>query len=239
MIQFIPLKQLQNSYICFFRPANEEEIAKVIRKLGNRNYDYDWKMELKLISNLVNELRKKFLLLFDPGGYSTLVWVGVCLWEFWSATTHHPSMYQFWRKSDPSLYHGIWGQAHPCTTVYYFWPPIHVPVGKIHPWRYQNKAKITTLQRNSDPCELKLNDMSTIAVPVIENLRPIDVPMIKNGPSMYLNDKKWPIDVLIKTGTPIHVPHFRKKKDPLMYLAAWFCDPCLRHIPITIQIITI
>ena len=42
---------------------------------------------------------------------------------------------------------------------------------------------------------LKLNEMSTIAVPVIENLRPIDVPMIKNGPSMYLNDKKWPIDV--------------------------------------------
>ena len=78
------------------------------------------------------------------GGYSTLAWVGVCLWEFWSATTHHPSMYQFWRKSDPSMYHGIWGQAHPCTTVYNFWPPIHVPVGKIHPWRYQNKAKITT-----------------------------------------------------------------------------------------------
>ena len=42
------------------------------------------------------------------------------------------------------MYHGIWGQAHPCTTVYNFWPPIHVPVGKIHPWRYQNKAKITT-----------------------------------------------------------------------------------------------
>ena len=63
--------------------------------------------------------------------------------------------------------------------------------------------------RNLD--ELKLNEMSTIAVPVIENLRPIDVPMIKNGPSMYLNDKKWPIDVPIKTGTPIHVPHFRKK----------------------------
>ena len=57
--------------------------------------------------------------------------------------------------------------------------------------------------------------MSTIAVPVIENLRPIDVPMIKNGPSMYLNDKKWPIDVPIKTGTPIHVPHFRKKKGPI------------------------
>ena len=37
---------------------------------------------------------------------------------------------------------------------------------------------------------------------------------------MYLNDKKWPIDVPIKTGTPIHVPHFRKKRDPLMYLAA-------------------
>ena len=72
--------------------------------------------------------------------------------------------------------------------------------------------------RNLD--ELKLNEMSTIAVPVIENLRPIDVPMIKNGPSMYLNDKKWPIDVPIKTGTPIHVPHFRKKRDPLMYLAA-------------------
>ena len=54
--------------------------------------------------------------------------------------------------------------------------------------------------------------MSTIAVPVIENLRPIDVPMIKNGPSMYLNDKKWPIDVPVQTGTPIHVPHFRKKK---------------------------
>ena len=46
-------------------------------------------------------------------------------------------------------------------------------------------------------------------------LRPIDVPMIKNGPSMYLNDKKWPIDVPIKTGTPIHVPHFWKKKGPI------------------------
>ena len=57
--------------------------------------------------------------------------------------------------------------------------------------------------------------MSTIAIPVIENLRPIDVPMIKNGPSMYLNDKKWPIDVPIKAGTPIHVPHFRKKKGPI------------------------
>ena len=32
---------------------------------------------------------------------------------------------------------------------------------------------------------------------------------------MYLNDKKWPIDVPIKTGTPIHVPHFRKKKGPI------------------------
>ena len=39
--------------------------------------------------------------------------------------------------------------------------------------------------------------------------------MIKNGPSMYLNDKKWPIDVPIKTGTTIHVPHFRKKKGPI------------------------
>ena len=39
--------------------------------------------------------------------------------------------------------------------------------------------------------------------------------MIKNGPSMYLNDKKWPIDVPIKTGTPIHVPHFQKKKGPI------------------------
>ena len=57
--------------------------------------------------------------------------------------------------------------------------------------------------------ELKLNEMSTIAVPVIENFND---PLIKNGPSMYLNDKKWPIDVPIKTGTPIHVPHFRKKK---------------------------
>ena len=36
--------------------------------------------------------------------------------------------------------------------------------------------------------------------------------MIKNGQTMYLNDKKWPINVPIKTGTPIHVPHFRKKK---------------------------
>ena len=25
----------------------------------------------------------------------------------------------------------------------------------------------------------------------------------------------------------------KKKRDPLMYLAAWFCYPCLRHIPIT------
>ena len=67
----------------------------------------------------------------------------------------------------------------------------------------------------SGRAQAKLDEMSTIAVPVIENLRPIDVPMIKNGPSMYLNDKKWPIDVPIKTGTPIHVPHFRKKKGPI------------------------
>ena len=39
--------------------------------------------------------------------------------------------------------------------------------------------------------------------------------VIKNDPSMYLNDKKWPINVPIKTGTPIHVPHFRKKKGPI------------------------
>ena len=96
-----------------------------------------------VIRTLLDECNKITRIL-PRGGYSTLVWVGLCLWGFWSATTHHPSMYQFWRKSDPSMYHGIWGQAHPCTTVYNFWPPIHVPVGKIHPWRYQNKAKITT-----------------------------------------------------------------------------------------------
>ena len=48
--------------------------------------------------------------------------------------------------------------------------------------------------------------------------------MIQNGPSMYR----------IKQAHPSMYRIFEKKKrDPLMYLAAWFCDPCLRHIPIT------
>ena len=80
-----------------------------------------------------------------------------------------------------------------------------------------------------------------IAVPVIENLLPIDVPMIKNGPSMYLNDKKWPMDVPFKTGTPIHVPHFRKKKGPIdvpgslilrpMFAAHPYNHFCTEHPP--------
>ena len=56
--------------------------------------------------------------------------------------------------------------------------------------------------------------------------------------------KSWPIKVpnLRHFGAnfrkfwkkkPIKVPCFWKKRDPLMYLAAWFCYPCLRHIPIT------
>ena len=123
-----------------------------------------------------------------PGGYSTLVWVGVCLWEFWSATTHHPSMYQFWRKSDPSMYHGIWGQAHPCTTVYSFWPPIHVPVGKIHPWRYQNKAKITTHRGTSK----KFRPMRAQAK---WNVNDRCTGYWKFTTHWCTNDKKWPIDV--------------------------------------------
>ena len=47
--------------------------------------------------------------------------------------------------------------------------------------------------------------------------------MIKNGPSMYR----------LKQAHPSMYRIFEKKRDPLMYLAAWFCDPCLRHIPIT------
>ena len=85
--------------------------------------------------------------------------------------------------------------------------------------RFMNSTQFTLI----DIAEtlLKLNEMSTIAVPVIENLRPIDVPMIKNGPSMYLNDKKWPIDVPIKKQAhPSMYRIFEKKRDPLMYLAA-------------------
>ena len=102
--------------------------------------------------------------------------------------------------------------THPCTTVYEV-RPIHVPRCTIfdHPYMYllekfthegtRIKLKlqpIAVLQRNSDPC-MYLQEFT----------------VIKNGPSMYLNDKKWPIDVPIKTGTPIHVPHFRKKKGPI------------------------
>ena len=58
--------------------------------------------------------------------------------------------------------------------------------------------------------QAQLNEMSTIAVPVIENLRPFDVPMIKNGPSMYR----------LKQVHPSMYRIFEKKRDPLMYLAA-------------------
>ena len=45
--------------------------------------------------------RRSIVLGLVPGGYSTLVWIGVCLWEFWSAT-------------------------HACTNLKKNWP-IHVP----------------------------------------------------------------------------------------------------------------
>ena len=43
-----------------------------------------------------------------------------------------------------------------CTTVYNFWPPIHVPVGKIHPWRYQNNNNKTSPSRRTlAECKLR------------------------------------------------------------------------------------
>ena len=40
------------------------------------------------VANLVRSFVNYFVLILSPGGYSTLVWVGVCRWDFWNAT--HP-----------------------------------------------------------------------------------------------------------------------------------------------------
>ena len=53
---------------------------------------------------------------------------------------------------------------------------------------------------------------------------PIKVPNLRHFGANFR--KFWKIDP-----SKYHV--FEKKRDPLMYLAAWFCYPCLRHIPIT------
>ena len=110
------------------------------------------------------------------GGYSTLVWVGVCRWDFWNAT-------------------------HPCT---YF------------------EGKVT------HPCT-KNQNFSLKFAPFWRKFRkilkswPIKVPNLRHFGANFR--KFWKID-------PSKY-HVFEKKDPLMYLAAWFCYPCLRHIPIT------
>ena len=134
-------------------------------------------------------------------------------------------MYQFWRKSDPSMYHGIWGQAHPCTTVYNFWPPIHVPVGKIHPWRYIAETLWMRAEALHNICSRDCNYLSSTFhfVKFAQSGRAQAKWNVNDRCTGYwkftthwcTNDKKWPIDVPIKTGTPIHVPHFRKKKGPI------------------------
>ena len=112
-----------------------------------------------------------------PGGYSTLVWVGVCRWDIWNAT-------------------------HPCTHF---------------------EGKVT------HPCT-KNQNFSLKFAPFWRKFRkilkswPIKVPNLRHFGANFR--KFWKIDP-----SKYHV--FWKKKDPLMYLAAWFCYPCLRHIPIT------
>ena len=111
-----------------------------------------------------------------PGGYSTLVWVGVCRWDFWNAT-------------------------HPCTHF---------------------EGKVT------HPCT-KNQNFSLKFAPFWRKFRkvlkswPIKVPNLRHFGANFR--KFWKID-------PSKY-HVFEKRDPLMYLAAWFCYPCLRHIPIT------
>ena len=111
------------------------------------------------------------------GEYSTLVWVGVCRWDFWNAT-------------------------HPCTHF---------------------EEKVT------HPCT-KNQNFSLKFAPFWRKFRkilkswPIKVPNLRHFGANFR--KFWKIDP-----SKYHV--FEKKRDPLMYLAAWFCYPCLRHIPIT------
>ena len=111
------------------------------------------------------------------GGYSTLVWVGVCRWDFWNAT-------------------------HPCTHF---------------------EGKVT------HPCTKK-QKFSLKFAPFWRKFRkilkswPIKVPNLRHFGANFR--KFWKIDP-----SKYHV--FEKKRDPLMYLTAWFCYPCLRHIPIT------
>ena len=92
----------------------------------------------------------------------------------------HPSMYPFWRKSDPSMY---------------------------------QKSKFFA-------------EIWAILAQISENFKKLTNQSTKFAP-FWRKFKK------ILKNRPIKVPYFWKKRDPLMYLAAWFCYPCLRHIPIT------
>ena len=129
------------------------------------------------------------------------------------------------------MYNGIWGQAHPCITVFNFWPPTHGPVGKF-------SHEGTTIQAQAkwnvnDRCTGYWKFTDPLMYQWIKN-GPSMYLNDKNGPSMYLNDKKWPASMYrLKQAHPSMYRIFEKKRDPLMYLAAWFCDPYLRHIPIT------
>ena len=111
------------------------------------------------------------------GGYSTLVWVGVCRWDFLNATH--------------SCTHFEGKVTHPCT-------------------------KNQTFSLKFAPFWRKFRK--------IFKSWPIKVPNLRHFGANFR--KFWKIDP-----SKYHV--FEKKRDPLMYLAAWFCYPCLRHIPIT------
>ena len=138
----------------------------------NWEYRYCWCRHCSCISSWL-----KSPCCYIPGGYSTLVWVGVCRWDFWNAT-------------------------HPCTHF---------------------GGKVT------HPCT-KNQNFSLKFAPFWRKFRkilkswPIKVPNLRHFGANFR--KFWKIDP-----SKYHV--FEKKKDPLMYLAAWFCYPCLRHIPIT------
>ena len=147
-----------------------------------------WKIMYAAYSKLSKELKNdikikvgqavlKLLIKKTRGGYSTLVWVGVCRWDFWNAT-------------------------HPCTHF---------------------EGKVT------HPCT-KNQNFSLKFAPFWRKFRkilkswPIKVPNLRHFGANFR--KFWKIDP-----SKYHV--FEKKRDPLMDLAAWFCYPCLRHIPIT------
>ena len=112
-----------------------------------------------------------------PGGYSSLVWVGVCRWDFWNAT-------------------------HPCTHF---------------------EGKVTHPCTKNQKFSLKFAPFWRKFRKILKSW-PIKVPNLRHFGANFR--KFWKIDP-----SKYHV--FEKKRDPLMYLAAWFCYPCLRHIPIT------